>query len=237
MRRQAFVCLRFYGRLNDFLPKQRRRRWLDQEIQGRPAVVDPLQAVGVPHTEIGRVTINGRKVSLSCQVEAGDKIKVWPRQSLCRGRGPRFVLDVHLGKLAKYLRLLGFDTLYRNDASDKEVIDTAVHQRRTVLTRDVGLLKHRRLGHGYWVRHTAPHQQFREVLQQFGLWKCAKPFERCLACNGRLVKVRKEVIVECLLPGTRRRYRKFYRCRQCGKIYWAGSHYKQMCRLIAVCRR
>jgi uncharacterized protein with PIN domain len=141
---------------------------------------------------------------------------------------PRFILDVHLGKLASYLRLLGFDTLYRNDYSDTELARTAQSEGRILLTRDGPLLRRRFVRSGYHPRSTNPEEQVREVVERFHLHGRARPWTRCLACNGDLRPVSKEDVLHLLEPRTRLYYDRFRQCTTCGRIYWEGTHFKAL---------
>lgn len=141
---------------------------------------------------------------------------------------PSFVLDVHLGKLARLLRMLGFDTRYRNNYSDPEIIDISLYEKRFILTRDRGILENRAATRGYFVEAIEPEAQLREVLLRFGLRQYIHPFHRCMVCNGIIEPVEKAAILERLQPKTIRYYQDFYRCSNCGKIYWKGSHYEKM---------
>jgi uncharacterized protein with PIN domain len=143
-------------------------------------------------------------------------------------REPRFVLDTHLGKLAGYLRLLGFDTLYRNDYDDATLAHISHDERRTLLTRDRGLLKRSMVTHGYYVRETDPQRQVVEVLRRFDLHRSIAPFRRCLRCNGLLQTVDKATVGDRLPPKTHEYYDEFHVCGQCGHIYWKGSHYRHL---------
>ena len=195
------VHVRFHGCLNDFLRPASRERWLEQEVRDRPALVDTLQALGVPHTEIGRVTVDGRPARLSRRAGSGEKVEAWPVK-LAYHQAPRFALDVPLGKLARHLRLLGFDAVYRNDYDDAGIVELARKERRFILTRDVGLLKRRR-ARGLWLRSDAPAQQVKEILARISGLR-PRPFRLCLACNGRLRRVAKSKIEDKLPPKTRR---------------------------------
>lgn len=230
---------RFYAELNDFLPPERRQRTFAHEIRGQPAVKDTIEALGVPHTEVDLILINGQSVGFDAQVQAGDRVAVYPVfESLDIGpvtrlraaplRRPAFVLDVHLGKLARLLRMLGFDARYHNDLSDPELVEIALRERRIILTRDVGLLKRGEVTHGYWVRSTAPMAQAREVVQRFDLRDRAAPFTRCIACNGELAPVDKAAVRSQLPPRVAEAHETFQQCRRCGKVYWRGSHYEQL---------
>jgi hypothetical protein len=148
-------------------------------------------------------------------------------------RQPRFILDTHLGRLAAYLRLLGFDALYRNDAGDEALAATAAAERRILLTRDRGLLKRGQVTHGYCLRTTDSRRQLAEVVRRFDLSGAARPFTRCLRCNGLLAPVPKEAVLDRLPPLTRRNYDEFGRCETCGKVYWKGPHYDRLRSLVA----
>jgi uncharacterized protein with PIN domain len=141
-------------------------------------------------------------------------------------RDPRFILDVHLGTLARLLRLMGFDTLYRNDYDDADIVDIAVVSGRIILTRDHGLLMRRRVTHGYWLRSQKPTEQAAEVLRRFDLASLVEPLSRCPRCNGPIRETSKEVVWEELPPKTRQYHDTFYRCEVCGQIYWRGNHWQ-----------
>jgi len=232
---------RFYGELNDFLPRPLRQRTLVCRFDGRAAVKDLVEAQGVPHPEVDVLLANGDPVSFSYLVRDGDRIAVYPAfRTLPPGAvtrvgppaapAPRFVVDGHLGRLAAYLRLLGFDTAWRNDASDHELAEASALDDRTLLTRDVGLLKHSRVARGYFVRETLPGRQLREVVQRFDLGLLARPFTRCLRCNDRLTPA---VAAEADLPArVAERHRRFWRCPSCRRLYWEGTHHARMRTLV-----
>jgi uncharacterized protein with PIN domain/sulfur carrier protein ThiS len=238
------VTLRFYAELNDFLPRERRQVAFTYLVAERTSVKDVIEGLGVPHTEVDLVLVNGESVDFSYLVQDGDRISVFPvfeslditplvRVRPRPLREPRFVLDTHLGKLAVYLRMLGFDTLYRNDYDDATLAHLAFSEQRILLTRDRGLLKRSSVTHGYHVRETRPARQVVEVLRRFHLFGAIRPFRRCLCCNAVLEPVHKEAIAERLAPKTRRYYDEFTLCRACDRIYWKGSHYERMQQLIA----
>jgi hypothetical protein len=235
---------RFYAELNDFLPPARRMVPFAYPFETRSSVKDMIEAIGVPHTEVDLILVNGNSVDFSWAVQDGDNISVYPVfesidiKPLLRVRPEplretRFVLDTHLGRLAGYLRMLGFDTLYRNDYRDEELVHISISERRLLLTRDRGLLKRGVLTHGYCVRETAPRRQLVEVLQRFDLYRSIAPFQRCLRCNALLQPAEKEMIQDRLPPKTRQYFEEFRVCPSCGGIYWKGSHYHRMQRLIA----
>lgn len=150
-----------------------------------------------------------------------------------KGADPiKFILDVHLGKLARWLRMLGFDTLYRNDYDDPEIVAVAAQEGRTILTRDLGIMKRRAVTNGYHIQSTKPTEQLQEVLSRYDLLSQIRPFHRCLVCNGLLQEVAKEAIVAQLEPKTILYYDDFFQCASCRKIYWQGSHFERMDRFI-----
>lgn len=237
------VTLRFYAELNDFLPPSRRQTAFVHPLTGKTTVKDLVEALGIPHTEIDLILVNGEPVDWTRTVHDGDRISVYPVfesidiSSLVRLRPrplrvPRFVLDVHLGKLAAYLRMLGFDTLYRNDWDDEDLAHLASSERRILLTRDRGLLRRSAVTHGYYVRETVPRRQVVEVVRRFDLAGLIQPFARCMRCNGLLCRVPKQEVSDLLPPRTRRYYDTFFRCADCGRIYWHGSHVQRMQGLI-----
>jgi uncharacterized protein with PIN domain len=199
--------------------------------------------MGVPHTEVDLVLVNGRSVDFGHRLSDGDRVSVYPmfeafdispvsRVRALPLRDTRFVADVHLGRLARYLRLLGFDTAYRNVATDAELVECAGREHRILLTRDRGLLKRSAVDHGYLVRHTDPRQQLDEVIERFDLRASLRPFARCPVCNGVVEPVTKEEVLERLPERTAACYQEFWRCTQCGRLYWKGGHYPSLRRLV-----
>jgi uncharacterized protein len=237
------ASVRFYSGLNDFLPPESRGQAVSYSFEVSGSVKDMIEALGVPHTEVDFILANGGSVDFSYQVQNGDRIAVYPafqsidiaRQQHLRPNFPvekRFILDGHLGRLAAYLRMLGFDVLYRNDFSDDELAQISSSEERILLTRDQGLLKRNIVTHGYWVRATLPRQQVVEVVNYFGLVPEFVPFRRCVHCNSLLQTVSKDAILHRLQPETRQHYNEFYICPACDRIYWKGSHYQRMRKFI-----
>ncbi len=147
-------------------------------------------------------------------------------------RETSFILDVHLGRLAKMLRMLGFDTFYRNDYDDTEIIQQGLKEHRIILTRDRLLLVIKEVTHGYCIRSTNPETQLKEVIKRFDLKSGIKPFYRCTICNGLIRKVEKVEILDRLEPKTKLYFNEFYRCEECARIYWKGSHFDKLKRLL-----
>ncbi|MBP1705283.1 MAG: hypothetical protein H6Q36_1022 [Chloroflexi bacterium] len=244
-RRRTTIELRLHGDLDDFLPVALRGTSLRRPIAGHPAVKDVIEAAGVPHPEVAMVEVNEVAVGLDRQLDPGDRVDAYPAG--WRGPGladetttpagpvdpPRFVLDGHLGRLAAYLRMCGFDTLYRHDAPDDELARVAAFDERVLLTRDVGLLKRSIVRRGAFVRAERPADQLAEVIRRFDLAAAVRPFERCLRCNGILVAVSRESVEAAVPPRVFREQVAFSRCPDCGGIYWRGSHHARMSRLLA----
>jgi uncharacterized protein with PIN domain len=237
------VDLRFYAELRDFLSSDRRSGMVTRSFDVAPSVKDMIEACGVPHTEVDLILTNGAAVDFTYRVRAGDRIGVYPRfrtfaiESSWRVgpaplSDPRFVLDVHLGRLAKYLRLLGFDSAYGAGMDDPQLVEVSTRDNRVLLTRDIDLLMHGVLTHGYFVRAIDPYEQLSEVVRRFDLMDSIDAFTRCMACNGALRAVDKEEIADGLQPRTRRHYDEFRRCGECAQIYWKGSHYAQLQKVV-----
>jgi len=237
------VQFRFYAELNDFLPAEQRQRPVTYRFEVAPSVKDAIESLGVPHPEIDLILVNGQSVDFAYILRPDDFISVYPVfeafdiGSLVKVRAEplreiRFVLDVHLGRLADYLRMLGFDTLYRNDFEDDELAQISSEQHRILLTRDRGLLKRSIVTHGYCLRTTQPRQQLAEVMARFHLAAQAQPFRRCIRCNGLLEPVEKAAVAAQLNADTLAAFDQFSRCRDCGQVYWPGTHYERMRRFI-----
>lgn len=235
---------RFYAELNDFLPAERRMTSFERKFIDAASVKDMIESLGVPHTEIDLILVNGKSVDFRYTVRDGDRISVYPvfegldispvtRLRPQPLRESRFVLDTHLGRLATYLRMAGFDTLYRNDFADDELAAVSRDERRILLTRDAGLLKRAAVTHGYFVRETAVRRQFAEVMRRFDLFRQARPFTRCLRCNTILQVAIKEEIADRLPPRAAELYHEFLRCPGCDRVYWKGGHYERMREFLA----
>lgn len=233
----------FFGSLNDFPALSGNDYKIIYKFAGTPAVKDAVEAIGVPHPEIDVIIVNELPVDFAHLVHSDDNVEVypadagkeWPAGFSLQAKHPapdRFVLDVHLGKLARVLRMLGFDTCYENDYADKAIAHIAETEKRIVLTRDVGLLKHRNVRWGYWLRSQHLEEQLAEVLNYFNLKHKFTPFTRCIACNGSIQEVPKYSVLEQLPPNTKRYFNQFYQCDCCKRVYWKGSHYDRMQQFI-----
>ncbi len=237
------VQVRFYEELNDFLPPVRRKRELVKILNHSTTVKDIIESFRIPHTEVDLILVNGESVDFDFRVKDKDQISVYPvfeslditpmvRLQERPLRNLKFVADVHLGKLVRFLRLLGFDTFYRNHHPDMDLLRIMEQEHRGLLTRDRPLLMHRRVTRGYWLRSQDPYQQILEVLKRFDLWEQIQPYHRCLRCNGVLTPVSKKAIMDRLEPKTKKYYSDFVQCSNCKNIYWKGSHYSRLNALI-----
>ena len=247
----ARIRIRFHQQLNDFLPASMQNSDIACTVDEHRSIKDLIESLGVPHPEVDLVFINGESAGFDYLLKDGDRISVYPAQATTDISDPevstdspllhwqpqapgeaRFVLDVHLGRLAAYLRMLGFDSLYRNDYHDPELADISARENRILLTCDRRLLMRKQIEYGYFVRSRQPKQQLLEVLSRFDLFNKIRPFSRCMHCNGLTRPVDKKTIEHRLLPKTRKYYDSFYQCQNCGKIYWQGSHYQKMENMI-----
>lgn len=229
------IQLRFYGDLGYFLPKQNRERAITKTLQEKTSVKDCTESCGVPHPEIDLICCEGLPVPFEYALTRDATVDVYgvadspakPKEQLQRRHMSRFVIDGHLGKLARDLRLLGFDVIYDRDASDSSLAASCSDD-RALLTRDRRLLMHKVVRHGYCPRSHDPDEQIKEVIRRFDLTESISPYTRCLECNGLLVKVNKAEVVNQLEPLTKIYYEDFRRCSRCGKIYWSGSHFGKL---------
>jgi uncharacterized protein len=226
------VFLRFDEELRFFLAPRNRLPGVEVPCDGTSTAGHLVESLGVPLTEVGSLAVGGRTAAVSYRPADGDVVDVCPaaRPQRLPITPPRFLLDVHLGTLARRLRLLGVDCSYSNDADDDELVAQANEQRRVLVTQDRGLLRRRSLWLGAYVRGAVPDQQLRDVLERFA--PPLAPWTVCTACNGRLSAVPKTDVEGLLEPGTRRTYDSFARCLACGRVYWHGAHSRRLDRII-----
>jgi uncharacterized protein with PIN domain len=239
----GYVDVRAYAELNDFLGPESRGLTVRRPFRTHQTVKDVLEAMGIPHTEVDLILVNGDPQGFAHRPAVGDRIAVYPMfEALDIGptarlrpvplRDPRFVIDVNLGRLARLMRVLGFDVWWSSDADDRTLADISLAQQRILLTRDRGLLKRRAITHGLFVRSDQPEEQTLEVIRRLDLRQRLAPFTRCVRCNGKLAAVTKDEVIEHLEPLTRRYYDKFSRCADCGRVYWPGSHHAGLVSLV-----
>jgi hypothetical protein len=239
----ASVVVRCYQELNDFLPPDRRQTSFPCPLQRGQTVKSLVESLGIPHTEVDLVLVGGLSVGFRHKPADGDRLSVYPvfesldisGSSRVRPRplrGTRFVLDVHLGRLARLLRLAGLDSLYANDWDDLALSRLSHQEGRILLTRDRGLLMRAEVTHGYCVRSPDPPAQLAEVIARFDLARALSPFTLCLVCNEKLQRLSRRRAHLAVPPRVARRYRRFRSCPRCGRVYWRGSHWEHMRRLL-----
>jgi uncharacterized protein with PIN domain len=235
--------LYFVGGLSELIPSGKRKTPIIYQFTHRTSIKHIIESYGVPHTEVNQIIINNAtNVDFSYILENGDMVEIVPSGGVGNNSDyslqksiktpPTFILDTHLGKLAKYLRVLGFDALYHNDYKDETLAQTASEESRILLSRDRRLLMRKIICYGYLIRSLDPYEQLLEVAKRFRLIRYSHPFNRCLRCNYPLESIAKEEIIDRLEPLTKKYYQKFKICPNCSQIYWMGSHYKKMLLLI-----
>lgn len=234
---------RFYAELSDFLPTKRRQRSFVQPFEGNPSIKDTIEAIGVPHPEVDLIIVNSESVDFDYHLQDGDWVSVYPifetidisplihliPEPLSQ---VRFVLDTHLGRLAGYLRMLGFDTIYRNDFEDETLAQISSEQSRILLTRDRGLLKRSSVTYGYCVRSINPRDRLIEIMRRYSLFDSVSPFRRCIRCNALLAEVAAKDVRDRLPAQVKAHYNEFRQCTGCDQIYWKGTHFERMERFI-----
>ncbi|MGH8777912.1 Mut7-C RNAse domain-containing protein [Paraburkholderia sp.] len=237
------ATFRFYEELNDFLARPQRRRAFSCVCARDATAKHMIEALGVPHTEVELIVVNGESVGFDYAVQDGDRVAVYPKfealdiRPLLRVRDQplrvmRFIADAHLGGLAQLLRLAGFDTLYDNHYPDADIEMLAAREQRIVLTRDRELLKRRTITHGCYVRQLKPEAQLREVFARLDLAGSAQPFKLCLTCNAPLRRIPKSEVGDRAPDGVLARHTQFVTCDVCGRVFWEGTHWKRMRELV-----
>ncbi|MDT8420545.1 MAG: Mut7-C RNAse domain-containing protein [Desulfuromonadales bacterium] len=232
----ALARFHFHPLLRPLLGRRIRSDPFLYQFNDQPSVKDAIEACGVPHTEIDVILVNGQSVPFDRRLQDGNIVKIVPFGVLSDQNGmvplsppppdpATFILDVHLGRLARRLRLLGLDCSYRNDCDDRSLIGTALAEGRIILTRDRGILKHAAVQQGMLVRSGFLDDQVLQVMRRYRQSLRLSPFRRCPDCNGKLYPVVKDTIRHRLLPGTERDFDLFQQCAGCNKLYWEGSHY------------
>ncbi|KWR91277.1 Mut7-C RNAse domain-containing protein [Cupriavidus sp. IDO] len=237
------ATFRFYEELNDFLAPDQRRRDLTCPCARAATVKHMIEALGVPHTEVELILVNGESSAFGRQLCDGDRVSVYPKferldvSPLLRVRTQplrvmRFVADAHLGGLAHLLRMTGFDTLYDNHFEDSEIERIAAREGRIVLTRDRELLKRRGITHGCYVRAIKSTLQVREIFSRLDLARSARPFSLCLDCNAPLQRIDRTAVADRVPPAVLERHERFVTCDCCRRVFWEGSHWRCMRALV-----
>jgi uncharacterized protein with PIN domain len=233
------VSIRFYEELNDFLDPDKRKKEYSIPFLIKRTVKDLIEGEGVPHVEVDLILVNGNPVDFEYHIRDGDRISVYPEFELIDIspinrlrpeplRQSMFMVDANLGRLARYLRMLGFDTRFDMNLQDPDIIRVAEEEKRILLTRDLGVLKNGRVVRGYFIRSQDPDRQLREVVQKFHLKGQFKPFTRCIACNGKILPVKKDKLVKRVPGQVLENFNQFYACKECERVYWEGSHHERM---------
>lgn len=231
----ATATFRFHGDLADFLAREQRGVAFDHACARAATIKHAIESLGVPHTEAGRLKVNGQPATLARIVREGDAIEVFPYDAAdaFADEAPGFVADAHLGGLARFLRMLGFDTLYENAIADREILELATRERRIVLTRDRDLLKCREVLRGCFVHARKPEAQLKEVAARYGLERHMQPFTVCLHCNLRLEAIERHAVTGQVPERIAEHYAAFMRCPGCERIYWQGSHWARMREMLS----
>jgi hypothetical protein len=240
----ATATFRFHGELNDFLAPERRRAEFTATLARAASAKHMIEALGVPHTEVGAILVNGASVGFEHALADGDRVEAHPLRGqpdvhplVCLRpelpSPPHFIADAHLGGLARLLRLAGFDTRYDNAIRDDDLVAIALREGRVVLSRDRELLKRRALMHACFVHALKPERQFAEIVWRLDLAAQARPFSLCLACNAPLRPVARAEVLERLPQRVRERQERFTTCDGCGRVFWAGSHWRAMRAVLA----
>jgi len=237
------TTFRFYEELNDFLAPERRGREFVCRCAEAATTKHMIEALGVPHTEVELVLVNGESAGFERLLQEDDRVAVYPRfealdvTPLLRVRAQplrvtRFVADAHLGGLARLLRMAGFDTLYDNHFQDSEIATIAIREGRILLTRDRELLKWREITHGCYVHALKPAEQLQEIVRRLDLAGSARPFTLCLHCNAPLHALDKALALPRVPPAVRGLHERFSTCEVCHRVYWEGSHWQRMSALL-----
>jgi uncharacterized protein with PIN domain/sulfur carrier protein ThiS len=238
------VTVRLYAELNDFVTAERRQTRFDVECADGTAVKDVIESAGVPHPEVAFLLVNGEPSPFERRLSHGHRVSAYPAFAslpvpghlttlrASSGDEPRFLLDVHLSRLAALLRLAGFDAPCPPGADDLSLAVISAGEGRILLTRDVALLKRSIIAQGYWVRHTAPPKQLGEVFRRFNLPLSMRPFSRCMRCNGLLRGIPRGEAEPLVPPRSFACCDEFRRCDACGRVYWRGSHVTRLLKLL-----
>jgi uncharacterized protein with PIN domain len=234
---------RFYEELNDFLPKHKRKTEFEATFKGKRSIKDMIEALGVPHTEIDLILVNGNSVDFNYILQDQDRVSVYPvfeslnitnvtRLRKIPLRRNKFIADINLGDIAKYMRVLGFDLYYDPLFSTREIIELSKRENRIILTKDSKLLKFKEVSHGIFIRHGTTKEQIRQIIDCLDIKDNIKPFTRCLGCNTLLNIVPKGKILDRIPPKTKDFCDEYVQCPSCDKIYWKGTHFIHMKKVV-----
>ncbi|MFC1744959.1 Mut7-C RNAse domain-containing protein [Candidatus Riflebacteria bacterium] len=233
------AILRFYGELNYFLPDSVWHRPFYYSFYENPTFSDLMDSFKIPPEKIGLLLLDGEVVELSCPLKEGSRATFYPRfqnidisEEISASKkpvvSPRFILPLNLGKLTKYLRMLGFDSICEPDFIPGKVDVLAMQEGRVLLSRSKKFAARKLYAECYVVKSEQPAIQVREVVNRFNLMPLVKYFQRCLKCNSPLKVMEKSEIYSRLLPYIRKNFNLFFICPGCDRVYWMGTHYKKM---------
>ncbi|HET6558840.1 MAG TPA: Mut7-C RNAse domain-containing protein [Prolixibacteraceae bacterium] len=237
------VAFRFYEELNDYLPENMRKVWIESAVNKGCTVGEKIHAYGLPLDEVDLVLVNQQSRGFDYPLMDGDRVSVYPQFELLNVsettqvrekalRNPRFICDVHLGKLCKYLRMLGWDTHYSNQYTPEDIIGLAKEENRMILSRNVLFSRNKEVERFWWVRSADSLEQLKDIVIRLDLSEQADPLTRCLNCNGLLEPIEKPKIAHRLEVNTAQYYNEFFHCITCDQVYWKGSHYENMLKFI-----
>lgn len=242
MEKKIRISITFFGSLTDLS----KARMIELEPGVNQTIKDCIERLGVPHTEVYFITLNGKFVKFDKIVENGEMYFVYPdcdfeipEEYILTPKyegEPKFILDIHLGGLTRYLRMLGIYADF-GVIEDEKIIEKATNEDLIILTKDRIMLKNSEVKHGYIVRSDDPKQQLIEVSRRYKLKDWFNPFTRCIVCNGRLLPIEKSKILDKIPEKVKEMYDEFSICSGCEKIYWGGTHYEKMVRFIEEIRK
>jgi uncharacterized protein len=234
---------RFYEELNDFLPKHRRKTDFEAAFKGKRSIKDMIESLGVPHTEIDLILVNGKSADFNYILQGQDRVSAYPvfesfnitdvtRLRKIPLRRHKYIADINLGDIVKYMRVLGLDLYYDPLLSTHEIIEISKREKRVILTKSRKLLKFKDVTHGIFIRPGTTTEQIRQIIDYLDIKDNIKPFSRCLRCNTLLKKVPKEKILDKIPPKTKEICDEYVQCPSCNKIYWKGTHFINMKRMV-----
>jgi uncharacterized protein with PIN domain len=232
---------KIFGELNYFVRKNKQDIYFNYEFDDNPSIKDSIEAIGIPHVEVGEIIVNDEQKDFSYKLQNNDKVEVYSfyENDIKNKLRPNielynFMTDENVGGMAKYLRMLGFNTIMIPEISDKEVAKIAEKENRILLSRDFGLLKRKNVTHGIFLRSTNTEEQIYEVIKKYKLDQLFKPFSICIECNGCIKLIRSSDLLEedKIEDGVLKDYNEFFRCTNCKKVFWKGSHYQRMRLLV-----
>jgi uncharacterized protein with PIN domain len=209
----------------------------------RRSVKDMIEALGVPHTEIDLILVNGTSVDFAYVLKDGDRVNVYPvfeslnienvtRLRKVPLRKTKFIADIHLGKIVKYMRALGFDLSFDPSLSARKIIEISKKKSRIILTKSRQILKFKEVTHAIFIYPGTTAEQIKRILDYLDIKDSIKPFSRCLRCNSVVKRVSKEGVADRIPPKTKEFCDQYNHCKFCDKIYWKGTHFIKMSKAI-----